>query len=484
MTIPSDIRVPFIYVEFDPSRAFQGPSVLKYKNLLIGQRVSGGLRPKLILDRITSYDQASQLYGNGSQLARMFKAWFQNNRVSEVYGISLDDAGAGVSASGSFVLGGTASADGSLVVYIGGERIPVAVTSGMTANQIGIALVAALSTRLPVTGSNSVGTVNITARNKGEAGNDIPLMVNYNPGEELPTGITLSITQMSGGANNPVIQDAIDVIGDEWYNIICAPYVDVTNLAAIEAEMADRFGYVRMIDGMYITSKRASLGTLSSFGNSRNSPHVNCFHSYGVPTSSFEFAASVAGQLSKEGQADPARPFQTLELVGVLPPVIASRFTMTENNSLLYDGISTFYVDNGGKVRIQRAITMYQKNPSGADDTAYLDVNTMLTLMYLRYDFRTKILTKYPRAKLADDGVQVGPGQQVMTPKIGKAEAINIFRGWETLGLVENISQFKNDLIVTRSIQDPNRLDFILPPDLMNQFLVGAATIQFLLQSP
>jgi len=157
---------------------------------------------------------------------------------------------------------------------------------------------------------------------------------------------------------------------------------------------------------------------------------------------------------------------------------------MTENNSLLYDGISTFTVDSGSVVRIQRAISMYQKNGVGADDIAYLDVNTLLTLMYMRYDFRNTILTKYPRAKLADDGVRVGPGQQVMTPKLGKAEAIAIFRRWEYLGLAENITQFKNDLQCVRSISDPNRLEWILPPDLINQFIVGAAQIQFLLQSP
>lgn len=484
MTIPNDLRTPLMYMEFDSSRAFVGPSILRYKNLIIGQRVAGGSRPELKIDKITSYDQAVVLYGAGSQISRMFKAWFDNNKTSDVYGVSLDDAGAGVAASGSFVIGGNASADGSLVVYIGGERIAVAVAEGDTATNIGDALVAALESRLPVTGSNSTGTVTITAKNKGEAGNDIPLLANINSGEELPTGISLSINSMSGGANNPSIQDAIDVIGDEWYNVFCAPYTDTTNLNAIETELEDRFGPLRQIDGVYVTSKRGTLSALETFGNSRNSKQVICPHSQGTPSSSFEVAAAWAGQLAKEGQADPARPFQTLELVNILPPAIEDRFTLTENNSLLYDGISTFYVDNGGKVRIQRAITMYQTNASGAVDIAYLDANTRFTLMFLRYDFNNQIKTRYPRAKLADDGVEVGPGQQVMTPALGKAEAVNIFAGWERLGLVENASQFENDLVCVRSTTDPNRLEWILPPDLMNQFRVGAVSMQFLLQSP
>ena len=486
MTIPNDLRVPFLYVEFDSTRAFQGPSILKYKVLLVGQRTSDGTRAQLAIDKITSYDQATKLYGAGSQLARMFKSFFDNNRISDVYGCSLDDADAGVAATGSFVIGGTATKAGTFVAYLGGERIPIAVTAGMTANQIGAALQSAINadTGRQVTGTNVAGTVTITAKNKGEAGNDFDLRLNYYSGEELPDGITCTVTAMSGGENNPLLSSVITILGDEWYNVICSPYYDATNMTAIENELASRFGPLRMIDGMYVTSRRGSVGTLSSWGSGRNSPHVIVMHSQAICGYSPEFAAALAGQVSKEAQADPARPFQTLELVGILPPAITERFTLAENNSLLYDGISTFYVDNGGKVRIQRVITMYQTNALGAQDIAYLDANTMFTLMFLRYDFRNQILSRYPRAKLADDGVQVGPGQQVMTPKLGKSEAINIFRGWEQLGLVENIDQFKRDLVCVRSSTDPNRLEWILPPDLINQFRVGAATIQFLLESP
>jgi phage tail sheath gpL-like len=483
--IPNDIRVPIIAVEFDSSRAFQGPSILRYKVLIVGQRLSGGLRPQLVIDKITSYSQALSLYGAGSQLARMFKRFFDANKVSDVYGCSLDDAGAGVQALGTFVIGGSATAPGSFVGYVGGERIPVAVTTLMTASQIGTAFAAAINadTGRQVTASSLSGTVTILAKNDGEAGNDIDLRINYNSGEELPAGITCSVNAMSDGLNNPVLQNVIDILGDEWYNIICAPYYDATNMTAIETELTDRFGPMRMIDGVYVTSRRGSVAGLSSFGSGRNSPHVICLHSQGIPGYSPEVAASTAGQLAKEMQADPAKPLLTVELVNILPPAVVDRFTTTENNSLLYDGISTFYVDNGNKVRMQRIITMYQTNALGAEDIAYLDATTIFTLMYLRYDFRRQIMTKYARAKLADDGVQAGAGQVIMTPKLGKSEAINIFRGWESLGLVENIDQFKNDLVCVRSITDPNRLEWVLPPDLINQFRVGAATIQFLLET-
>jgi phage tail sheath gpL-like len=100
-------------------------------------------------------------------------------------------------------------------------------------------------------------------------------------------------------------------------------------------------------------------------------------------------------------------------------------------------------------------------------------------LLYLRYSFRNRILQRYPRHKLASDGTRYGAGQAVITPLLGKAEAIAWFREMEELGLVENFDSFKTNLVVERNGSDVNRLDFLLPPDLINQFIVGAVKLQF-----
>jgi phage tail sheath gpL-like len=466
-----------------------------YKVLMIGQLLATGTKYLVGSNavgpyRVTSADQAGQFFGVGSQLHRMAKFWFLNNRITPLYVVALKDNGTS-KAVGTFAFTGPATVAGTVHAYINGEHLQVPVVATDTATIVGDALAALITanTSLPVTAIDTTGSVAISAKNAGIIGNDIDIRLNYNEGEALPTGIGCTVTAMATGATDPSVQDAINLLGDEWYNIIIGPYVDATSLVALETELSSRFGPLRMIDGLYISSKRGTLSVLSVFGNARNSPHISIMCAGGVvgggnPTWTAEIAAAYGGQLAYEGQIDPARPFQRLQLVGVLAPAISERFDFTERNSLLYDGISTNFVTTDGRVLIERAITMYQRNNAGAEDIAYLDVNTMLTLMYLRYDFRTKILTKYPRAKLADDGVQVGPGQQIITPKIGKAEAIAIFRAWEYMGLVENISQFKQDLTCVRSIVDPNRLEWVLPPDLVNQFMVGAATIQFLLQSP
>jgi phage tail sheath gpL-like len=491
MTIPSGLRIPFMFVEFDPSRAFQGPAVLSYKALIMGQRLASGTIGSTRIDRITSAQTAQTYYGAGSQLAFMCAAWLNNNKYTELYAASLADAGTGVKATTTLTITGPATASGSVYLYINGVRIVATVAAADSAASIGDAIVAQISTLHAVTAVNVTGTVTLTARNAGACGEEIDARLNYNSGEALPTGVAITIAAGTSGANNPDVDDILDILGDEWYNVIVCPWTDDTNMDLLEAELSDRFGPMRQIDGVACiafkparstSDKAAAITAITAYGNARNSPHVSCPGVYKYLESASEIAAAYAAQIAYEGSIDPARPFQTLALTGIHGPEITQRLTNTENNTMLTDGISTLTVDATGTVRIQRAITTYQTNGAGAADIAYLDVNTMLNLMYLRYSFRNRIMVKYPRAKLADDDSRIAPGQSVITPKIGKAEAIAWARQMEELGLVEDIDQFKADLVCQRSSSDPNRLEWILPPDLINQFVVGAASIQFLLQ--
>ena len=99
-----------------------------------------------------------------------------------------------------------------------------------------------------------------------------------------------------------------------------------------------------------------------------------------------------------------------------------------ENETLLQKGVATFTVSQDRMVRIQRMVTTYKTSPSGAADPSYKDVETVYTLQAIRYDWTVYMKNKYPRHKLASDGANFGPGQPVITPKTGRAEALNRFK--------------------------------------------------------
>ncbi len=482
-SIPSSLRIPFVAAEFDSSQASQEPALLAYSALLIGQKTSEGTGIADTIYPVTSADDLITIAGRGSQLHRMAIAWFaSNNSTSLAVGV-LEDDGSGVAASGTITVTGTSTADGVVALYMGGVRLAVVVTSGDSVADIATAIAAAINEDLdlPVTASSLVGVVTVTARNDGECGNDYDMRTNYLDSDETPEGIAIVATALEGGATNPSLTNLIATMGDTWYQVIAQPYTDATSLTAIENELSSRFGPMRMIDGLAITSKADTHANLTTLGNSRNSQHSVIVSQPGENplTPPAEFAAEQAAIVAYYAAINPARPLQTLAMRHALPPAEADRFTPEERNLLLGDGIATSLAGAGGVVRVERLITTYQTNPSGAADVAYLDASTMLTLLYLRYSFRARMMLRYPRHKLASDGTRLGPGQKVITPKIGKAEAIGWFNQMETKGLVEGKDQFKTDLVVERNISDVNRLDFLLPPNLINQLIVTAAKIAF-----
>ena len=180
--------------------------------------------------------------------------------------------------------------------------------------------------------------------------------------------------------------------------------------------------------------------------------------------------------------SDPARPLQTLALDGCLPAPKHQRFTRTQCNNLSGVGIATQGVNDDGVPAILRESTTYQKNLYGQGDDAYELVPTLATLSALFRSQRFAITSKYPRHKLADDGTRFGAGQAIVTPKIIKAELIAQYRADEFLGRVENAQAFKQNLIVERDPNDPNRVNVLYPPDLINQLRIFAVLAQFRLQ--
>lgn len=479
--IPNNIRVPFMGVEFDSTNATSN-LLMPYKALVVGQMLAGIGTP-LTEGRITSAAQARALYGAGSMLAQACAKYLEGNSTTELWAIAVADDPTGVKSNGSVAVTGAATESGTLYLYVGGRKIRVGVISGAQAAAVATNLAAAINAEAdcPVTAAANAGTVTLTAKHAGEAHNGVDLRLNYY-GESTPAGLSLTLTAMSGGTGSPEVDELIAALGDEQYHVIAWPWTDASSLAEIKALLEERWGPLKQIEGVAVASAIGTHSQLGTLGDSHNSKHLCIMHAHGSPSPTWEVAAATAAAAAFYGNLDPARPFQTLPLVGILAPAKADRFTtFPEDNLLLFDGISTFSVDADGTVRIQRLITTYKTTPNGADDVAYLDLNTPLTLGYLRWSWRNRIRTKYPRHKLADDGGNYGPEQAIMTPKLGKAESIAWAREMETLGLMENIDTFAASVVCARSTINRNRLEWLSPPDLVNQFVVGATQMQFIL---
>lgn len=477
--VPDNIRVPGIYIEIDPSKAFGGSPTMERRLLLVGQRLPNGKVPAGTPVRLLSQagDQAAVAWGRGSMLHGMAKAARKANAYVDIWGIALDDNPAAAAAACTITLTGTPTANGALMLYVGGEPVSINVVAADTVASLASRLAAAINANadLPVTATAAAGVVTVAVRWKGETGNDLDVRLGYY-GEQLPSGLTVAISAMAGGTLNPVLSSTLDAIsGQQYYSIVC-PYVDSISLVALEAEMVERFGPMERLSGHVFNAKKGNHAVLTTWGSNRNSPHISTLGLHDVPTPSWVVASIWATVVEFHGAQDPARPFRSLALRGVLPPPEKSQFGRTERNLLLYDGISTFTVDQGGQVLIETVITNYQTNSYGLPDIALLRLETKWTVDLMRYRWNVAVARDYPRHKLGDQSL---PGQAIATETTVRATLVAEAESMSRDGLLEDLASFKRDLIVKRSTANPNRMNAVMTPNLVNQFDIFAASVQF-----
>lgn len=486
-SIPANTLVPLFYAEMNNEAANTAQETAP--TLLIGHANTDATIQANTLVLMPSADYARQLCGAGSQLARMVSAYRSTDPFGELWVIAVPES-AGAAATKTLTVTGAALESGTVNIYVGRTRIQATVVSGDDDEAVATSIKNAIAadTTLPFTAASVAGVVTLTARHKGLSGNEIPVSLNYYStagGEVLPAGVQIAIAVGAAGTGAPVLGGAVAAMGDEAFDYIGHPFNDIASINTLSAEMNDtsgRWSYARQLYGHLYTAKIGSLSDLVAVGDQLNLQHITLAgYEPKTQTPADELAASRTARAAVFIRNDPARPTQTGELVGMLPAPKGSRFTMTEQQSLLTHGIATSYVESG-TLRIQRDVTTYKKSAWGVADNSYRDSETLHTSAYVLRRLRTVITSKYGRHKLANDGTRFGPGQAIVTPAVIKGELLATYRQMERAGIVENYDLFKQYLIVERDANDPNRLNVLYPPDYINQLRVFAVVNQFRLQ--
>ena len=486
--IPSNVRKPGSYVEVDNSNATSGLATDAHILMLIGQKLAGGTATAEEVVDVYSAEQGAIFFGAGSQLHLMVKAVFKNQNTMKVQCVALDDDGGAAKTESTITVTGTPTENGTLHLHVAGEYLPIGVLTTDTATTIGDKITAKITEEvdLPVTCANVAGVATLTAKNGGTVGNDIDILINWFGSENnhfTPAGLTVAIVEeSSAGATDPDVADAIVAFPDSIINHIVCPYNDGTNLTLIKDEMDRRWGPTVQLEGHAFTAKKGTTSALVTEGGNHNSEHLTMWDA-GVtnPTPAYVLLCSAVARAVVSIEIDPARPVQTLDIKGVIGDKKLTQRNYIETNSLLNAGIATIKISRANEVLIERMITTYQTSPAGAPDVSYLDANTPYTISYLRQTLINRISIKFPRHKLADNGTRIPQGQAMVTPSIVAGEIISLASLWANMGLVENLGQFAEELIVQRNTTDRNRIDAVLPTDLVNQFRVFAASIKFIL---
>lgn len=479
-------RRPGSLVEFDWTQAHQGIYAVANKIVAFGLR-DGGLATVAANTPIecTSGDHAAQLSGATSPLTRTIRAIKKNNTTTPVYVVLLDANPAGQVAAGAFTLTGPATYSGTLSVLVDGVLVQAGVAANDSAADIAAALVDAINDEdeLPVTAALAEGNtaqVVVSANVAGAWGNDIDLRVNYYRGLTLPTGVTCTVTAMSGGTANPDVTDAIDSLANTHFTHVIWPFTDSVTLPAIVDAVESRWNANVALEAQVWAAATGSYASLTTLGSGLNSEVLSLLGAGTSPTPPWAWAGAYGGICALRLNVDPARQLRAWELKGCLPAEDAARLTDEEREWLLNRGIATHTITVDGSCLIERAITTRQYNNAGLADQGRLDATTIAVAAALRQDIVGWNSSAYPDFKLASDGATWPPGMDVLTPKTYKgalyARATTLWR--DAKGWVEDVDDWWDATVVERNADDPNRLDIFLAPDIINNAMVFAHKIQ------
>ncbi len=464
--IHASIKKPGKYFEFNTKLAVRTLPTNDQRALLIGQRLATGSLAALSAVQVFSDAEAEALFGAGSMLHRMVRAAIKAYGYMDITCIGLDDAEAGVVASGTVTITGPATGSGVLTIRVGTDLVQVAVASGDTASEIAAALKAQADeqTDLPVLATVNAGVLTLTSKHKGTLGNAIKVSAS-----STASGVTATATAMSGGQVDPTIATLLALVADAGHNLLITPYTDQDNLVALREHLNFVGGAMEQRGALGIYALVGTLAQATTLAGAVNSGRIGGAGVRGVRRLPWEIAAGVGAVVASE--EDPARPLNGLPVLGMDVPDIGDRWTRNEQEVLLKNGVMPLEPSADGTVmQIVRAISSYTKDGQGIQDVSLLDLTTIRTLDFTRKAVRTRLALRFPREKLT-----------ARTEGAVRGEVLDVLYKLEALEIIENVAANAKLLIVERDSQDPNRLNIRIPVDVVNGLHIIAGVIDLYL---
>lgn len=464
-SIPSSIRKPGKYFEFNTKLAVRTLPGNRQKTVIVAQRLATGIVLANAQIDVFGTDQAALYFGRGSIAHLMVVAALKTNPYLTLSVIALDDAGGSIAATRTLTFTNNATAPGTVTLNVNEQNVVIAVSTGDTPTIIAAALSAQIAKQpdLPVSASVAAGVVTLTAKNKGTLGNEIKTSVVV-----TATAVAAVLAAGVAGATDPTIATALTSIFAAGHNIIVSAWNDTVNLTALRNHLDTVSGPLEQRGAIGVYAHTGTLAASTTLAASVNNGRITNALVPSAYESSYSVAASYGALIASE--EDPARPLNTLPLTYLLANPLANRLGRVEQENALYNGVTPTEVGPGDKVQIVRAVTTYVLDPQGIPDISLLDLTTIRTLDYVRKACIERISLRFPREKLSNR-------------TLGKvrSELLDVLYKLEELEIVENVAANAPGVIVERDSQDPNRLNARIPADVVNGLHVFAGRIDLLL---
>jgi len=164
--------------------------------------------------------------------------------------------------------------------------------------------------------------------------------------------------------------------------------------------------------------------------------------------------------------ADPALPFNGVNLLGITPVEDQYKLTFERIEAAMRNGVCMIQTGADGFPEIVRAISTYRKNPdTGIEDDIMLDINGALTIDYVRKVMRTAASKQRRRKNTA-------PARRNLR-SIFMTEALKL----EKAEILENVTATADQLTVTQDNTDKSRANAEIPSHWVRGMHIVATTL-------
>lgn len=463
--IPNDVLAPFFGIEFKSSgNNYPAPAFA----LLVGQKLSTGSAANRSVT-IVGDKQEDALFGRGSMLAGMVKAFKKNYPTATPYVYALDDPAGGAKATATIAVAtATATASETLRFEIGAREVVVNVLSGQSDSTIKTAIINAINADLdsPFEAvSATTSTLTVRFKHLGIIGNGIKIK------KLNTTTLTYTIANLAGGTGAIVLTGReADIPENILFNFLGFPYFDSTNLDFYKSLLSSVNGHWAYLEDQYgiaVTIAQDSLANLTST-TLKNDEHtvVLAYPANGTNTPLYEVLAGAVAQLHLKLSSPPtiSNALTNVNIEGVKSD---ATFVFSDRNALYAYGYSPVKLNRNGEVEFDRVITTYLTDNNNVADTTYKDVQTIAQLQYASRYYRNRLQAQFSQTFITNE-----------TIALMRSEISNILRELETLNVFENVEEAIKNMIIERNATNSRRIDVKFTPEHVMPLLQTATQFE------
>jgi phage tail sheath gpL-like len=460
-TLSVQYKVPGVYSFFDLVSQAAGFVPVGDKVILLAQHTSAGLCTSNVPEQIFDIPTCRTRFGSHSMAYQVARAFLRANPKANVWVMPIADPGAGVATIETITITVGTIVDGAYTLYIGAEKIEIAIVAADTPTTIATRLAAAINANLeqPFTATSAIGVVTITCVNKGLHSTYVRI-----ENTVFPSGVTTVIattTPGSGAADLDAVSGILAILYPADYTIYVNPYLDVgasSNMSAMKTHIDDLsdgdeqrgciqvFGYTDKVDNL------AAFNSLTSTYN-----HYRTFGFYlsGIRSTYYELGAACAAVICTQ-----PRPGDTIDdyiVPGIDVPEVVDRLLETQKNAIILNGGSPLHSLNE-QAAIVMARSTYISNAGGGYVDKLTDLTVPRALDWLRIQINNMERNNYKNAK--NSATTRENLQDSVYAVLKKAET-------EEFEVTQNVDANRDGIVATPSSSVAGRCNVDIPADIV-----------------